>query len=386
MFTGRFPFEHGAHTLGPETGAAVRPLHKNSVTLAEVLQGLGYQTAAVVANAGYLAPRWRLNQGFETYQVEWNTVDAVNAHVLAGAQPRAGASLPVRELHGRASSSVQRQGTPRPPPPAGGPGPGPGREAPLRGGHAGHRPRASPELIQTVSDQYDTSLGNLDQGLGQLFDALSQQGLLEDATVVVTSDHGEYIGEHSLVEHSKDVYQEALWVPLVVKAPRQRGRQDDARLASHVDIPRLVLSTLKPDLVREGLVQFPYAVGGHPSDRPVRLHAGQGPLPQALGWRLNRVRTALFDERLKLIASSDGQHELYDLAGDPREGTNLMASRAATANRMLHALESFRKSRTEFRGRSEAAPQPSAEELEQRRALGYVGGPEEEGGETGPRR
>jgi arylsulfatase A-like enzyme len=67
-------------------------------------------------------------------------------------------------------------------------------------------------------------------------------GIFDSSVVVLTSDHGEYFGEHQLVAHSKDVYQEALRVPLLVKAPGQqrRGRVVDTP-ASLVDLPWLIL-------------------------------------------------------------------------------------------------------------------------------------------------
>ena len=90
------------------------------------------------------------------------------------------------------------------------------------------------ELVQTVIDQYDTAVANLDAGLEVLFSELRNLSLFDDALILFTSDHGEYFGEHRLVEHSKDIYQEALFVPLIVKRSRQASGSIDTTLISSV--------------------------------------------------------------------------------------------------------------------------------------------------------
>jgi hypothetical protein len=77
---------------------------------------------------------------------------------------------------------------------------------------------------------------------------------------------------------------------------------------------------------------------------------------------------------MKLIHSSDGRHELYDLAADTGEQRNLYAERADVANALLGELEAFRRAHPAYAGPREAAPL-DAEALEQLRALGYVGTP-----------
>ena len=72
LFTGKTPFEHGARTFKSARPGQdnVNPLHEDQFTLAEMFSSEKIETAAFVANAGYLAPRWQLNQGFATYEVD----------------------------------------------------------------------------------------------------------------------------------------------------------------------------------------------------------------------------------------------------------------------------------------------------------------------------
>jgi arylsulfatase A-like enzyme len=68
LFTGKYPFEHGARTF--RQPATRSPLAEHHLTLAEALQALGFRTAAFVSNNAYLTEEFQLNQGFETYVVE----------------------------------------------------------------------------------------------------------------------------------------------------------------------------------------------------------------------------------------------------------------------------------------------------------------------------
>jgi arylsulfatase A-like enzyme len=229
-------------------------------------------------------------------------------------------------------------------------------------------------LRQQVVDQYDTAIANLDEELGRLFDRLKRDELWDDTLVVVTSDHGEFLGEHQLVEHSKDVYQEALAVPLIVKAPRQREARVSDDVISSVDLPRLIVTHLAPARRDLLLPAFPYEPGNHPVLAELYYTRTKDLLHPRWGHRFDRVRTALLRWPMKLIHSSDGRHELYDLAADAGEQRNLYAERADVANALLGELEAFRRAHPAYAGPREAAPL-DAEALEQLRALGYVGTP-----------
>lgn len=67
--------------------------------------------------------------------------------------------------------------------------------------------------------RYAAELTHVDTAVGTLLDGLREQGRLENALVIVTSDHGEEFLEHGYVEHAWTLYEESIRVPLILHAP-----------------------------------------------------------------------------------------------------------------------------------------------------------------------
>lgn len=374
LFTGLYPFEHGAHTVWVplrEHGKApqrdnVRALPPEHPTLAEVLKRAGYTTAAFVANDVYLIPSYGLARGFDVYQLQRGYVDAVNARVEAWLESTG--DEPFFLFVNYMDAHAPYNPAPRPdlfdPPPPDDAGQLVSRlqAEVLPGGSA--LPEAQ---LRTLVDQYDQGLANLDAGLGRLFDALSRRDLFDELLIIVTSDHGEYFGEHRLVAHSKDVYEPALRIPLLIKAPGQREGQRREEPVSLVHLPGLILSRVQGS----DAAVFPYR---WPDEVVIsenhfsRLKDLRGPS----GERFRRSRRALYREELKLIRSSDGEHELYDLSADPEEQENLLRARAEQAEALSREL-SRRLVRARPQGAGDAPIPPlSDEQRERMRALGYL--------------
>ncbi len=369
LFTGRYAFEHGAHGLRSSDGTrSLRPLDPAALTLAESLRDNGYATAGFAANTAFLSPRCGLNQGFETYRLRRQPARELNRTALAwlaGVKDRpfflfinymeAHRPYDTRPRAGLLDRPVSQDTELIPK-----------LYAAVMPGTAD----APPELVRDLVDQYDTAIANLDEELGQLLDSLRDLGHDADTVIVVTADHGEFFGEHRLAEHSKDVYQEVLAVPLIIRSPGQQAGVVVDTLVSSVDVPRLILDHFADAGAWSS--QFPFAPGNHPVLAEVYYARPKDLLNPAWGARFDRVRTALIEWPLKLIESNDGQSELYDLNSDPREALNLFATRRDAARRLQATLDQFRKGRPRSEADVEAGPLDEQEQ-EELRALGYLG-------------
>ena len=374
LFTGKFPFQHHADAeLVDAVFNDARPLAEEELTLAEALAAEGYATAAFAANRGYVNERMGLTQGFATFVNERRpgVEMAALAHEWVKARPEGQPFfLFVNYMDAHRPYNV----------------------APVDGPNEAALPKAPEEnsselldalyeqvygsdappdaaLLQKAIDAYDRGIANADRGVGELLAALERDGLLDGALVIVTADHGEYLGEHDLVEHSKDVYEPALRVPLIVKRPGQsRGRVIDEP-ASIADVPGLVLAELPKSVSSKHAGKFPGQAGVRGLFAEINYSRGKD-MAAPWGERFLRERSALYLERWKVIRSSDGRHELYDLASDPREERNLFAERPKEAQLLLDTLARIQARSGGARARVDVR-EPTEDELKELRELGY---------------
>ena len=376
MFTGLFSFEHGARTR-KDPGLAhtdlIVKLALGHTTLAEVLRQAGYVTGAIVANAAYLHPRFQLNQGFGDYTVNHARSPVINEMVFSWLD--ANGDKPFFLFVNYMDTHRVYNTTPRPnllPTPAVQDN-GELLDELIRRALPGQG-QIPQKLVQKVIDQYDTAIANVDASIGALLDGLAAMGLYDNTLIVLTSDHGEYFGEHHLVEHSKDVYQPALFVPLIIKAPGTRIARVEDTLVSSVDLPRMVLSLLPPSIASTCTSEFPHVPGHHPVLSENYYTRAKDLYHPIWGHRFDRVRTVIYGWPYKYIQSSDDRHELYDLIGDPSEMSNLISVRPEVAQRMARQLADFQASRRAARRvTSQGKPVDYDESmLEKLRDLGYV--------------
>lgn len=87
------------------------------------------------------------------------------------------------------------------------------------GGPAGY-PKPAWDKGTTI-DEYDAGVKYTDDFIGQLLHGLDSMGVLKNTIVIITSDHGESLGDHGLSFHGAALYWELVHVPLVVSYPNQ---------------------------------------------------------------------------------------------------------------------------------------------------------------------
>lgn len=209
-----------------------------------------------------------------------------------------------------------------------------------------------------VSRLYAGDVWTADHHLGALLDALRERGLDEDTVVLVTSDHGEQLGEHGLVEHQFSLYEPLLHVPLVVKVPPTlRGRFDPGAPDGGVREDPVQTTDLYATVLELAGVEPPeparfsrsFFAGPNPPDRPVYAEYS-GPAPGLLKMlkgknpkadldRHDRVMGAVRVGDLRLIVDNRGAAELYDLRSDPGQLRNLAQERQEAGRALLDLLK-----------------------------------------------
>jgi len=173
---------------------------------------------------------------------------------------------------------------------------------------------------------YDGSLRATDRELGRLFDTMDEWGILEDTLIVITSDHGEALGEASgRFEHGGTMYESRMHIPLVIHQPGALSAGVVPGFSGLVDVAPTMLGLMQEDLPSEktfdGVDLVQVATGAYPP-QPVAL--GPGFIrDERFKLMLGRPRKVLEPEEA-LPAAVEGP--LFDLHADPLETEDVVAA------------------------------------------------------------
>ncbi len=376
LFTGLHPRQHGVDFDHAWLDASIP-------TLAESLAELGYQTAAFSTNA-WVGPQFGLDRGFEHFSALWRLFPSMGKRPFPRWEKALRKGLLERGDKGAAKLNDYvrrwwRQGR------------DPERPLFLFGlyldAHLPYRPpRASAEKIvpaaalararranqdawaymagEAAMDRddfeglralYDAEISYVDQRLGELLDFLASERALENTVIIVTADHGENIGDHDLMDHQYCVYDTLAHVPLIVHYPAVLAPGTDDAPVQHTDLFPTLLALAgageRPDLRGRSLLGA--GVGSAPSvtqytgahrHRFARRHPHFDPASKGY----DRTFDALILEDYKVIRSSQGQVELFDLAADPSEAANLSDKQPERAQTLLNQLDRWLEQRPAF--------------------------------------
>jgi arylsulfatase A-like enzyme/Flp pilus assembly protein TadD len=338
ILTGTYPFQHGYRE-----NSGYR-LKSGMPTLATILKGRGFATAAFVA-AFPLDARFGLTPGFDVYDGRFDDLTGGGFTIV---------ERPASAVVALATSWIDAQ--------AG------GRWLAWVHVYEPHAPyRPPPPYDREYADRpYFGEVAAVDAALGPLFAAVRRGA--RPTLVVMTGDHGEALGDHGESTHGLFAYESTLRIPLIIaevaggRRARVTGEVSDEP-ARHIDILPTILDALHIDK--------PATLPGHSLRTRADRRAG-GSQPSYFeamspmldyGWA---PITGVLSGREKFIDAPIA--ELYDLAADPNERTNLSGREAARQQRLATRLG-------EFHATLPGAAAPEDSEVARRlRALGYVSG------------
>ena len=377
MLTGLEPLAHGANTLRHK-------LRPDVATLAELLREHGYETAAFVTNAN-VAGRLGFQRGFDTW------VDLPEDHARPSLHVQSDElNVAVLDWLGKRgdrpfflyvhASDPHSPYTPDPEllarfrdggdatPPPDVKGLRAERLAPADGAAPAADPTVFPaDRLAALTAAYDAEIAHNDASVGALLDELRRSEAGRNTIVVLTSDHGEELGDHGDLEHGHSLHEELLHVPLIVRLPDGRfAGERRAMLAQHVDLlPTLLDAT--GARVPDGLPGRSLLVASDQVDpaREVHSHTDFGP------FELMSLTTPRW-KAVEVVDGPRGRHgvAVYDLDADPHERRDVAAQRAALAGYARQELGATR--RAAATGAGGEAPLIDPETAARLRALGYA--------------
>ncbi len=353
-------------------------------TLASVLRDAGYDTAAIVDNAN-VAASLGYSKGFARYRETWEekkdlpdemdrtrAITAEGVAYMTAAAPERPFFLWLHYVNPHAPYS--------PPAPydtafldveaATGP-----VLQPVPGFHGGVRKDWAKEgkRLGWYIAQYDGEIAAVDAEVGKILQALDASRVRDRTLVLLSSDHGESLGEHDyFFDHGENLFDPSQRIPLIMAGPGiEPGRRSKA-LATTLDFVPTLLDAVKvsypPDLAGLSLLG---AAAGRADERRVRL-LGQN----------DRNLLGTWGSRFKLVATPDAngsRYALFDRVKDPGETEDAGPAQPDTLRVERRELELIReridaqlvRTRRLLEGRPEGE-RPTAAACEQFKALGYV--------------
>jgi len=209
-----------------------------------------------------------------------------------------------------------------------------------------HKPGVRERYYKILRAMHDASIYKNDLFIKDLVKTLEAAGLYDNTMIVITGDHGEFLGERDLVSHGLYPYEESVRVPLIIKFPRECGIKGILeRLVSTIDLAPTML-----DLAGTGIRAFlPEAQGAslvgedlHEFVVTERQNFAKGldfwkrtyPDHRFENFDYGRMISLKTTTR-KFVWSSKGRHALFDRESDPGETRNLYSEDDARSKTYL---------------------------------------------------
>ena len=347
IMTGLYPPTHGVRDNG------IFRLEDRALTLAEILNKKGYDTAAFVA-AYVLNSRYGLAQGFDHYDQDIEKKEERGAGFIVERSADKVADRFIEYMKDKKTD-----------------------EGPLFNWvhfFDPHSPYNPPDPFHSAlkGRPYDGEIAFMDSQLGRVIEELKQSGRYDRTLIIVAGDHGEALEEHGEPTHGIFIYNPTVKVPYIIRLPG--GNKAAGSLQNNVslvDILPTILDFLElsaPDIQGSSLLPLlrNESETEYFAERELYLETH---LPvNTFGW--HEVEGLVYKGRKVIYAPLS---EMYDLKSDPGETENLAESDSAGFHGMMNRFLRRRLSLEHALDYELAGRMSLDSESEERlRALGYV--------------
>jgi len=362
LMTGLHPFVH-------KTAPNSDTLKAEFITLAEALKMKGYFNIAVVDNSN-LSKKFGFGQGFDEYIGVWNKREKKEAstpyitqtildfleankkrpfflwaHYIETHTPY----LPPKEFvearpAGRKLSDIEKK---------------------VFVNIENWMPAPDPDEGDLVS-LYDATIKYIDSEIKKINDAFFGRGYQKDTIFILSSDHGEELGEHNLfLDHGPLTFSSSIRVPLIMFVPGEKSRR--------IKQPVSLMDIYPTILDKVGLVP-PYEIQG--KNMLIRSKGRFLLIPglvDAFSVVQERYHLVRMDDRVAEELGLERDY-LFDLIKDPGEKINIASRQKDRQGLMVEKYRAFFDRHGYLRSPKDAAEKPnlSKEEIERLKALGYI--------------
>jgi arylsulfatase A-like enzyme/Flp pilus assembly protein TadD len=341
MLTGTIPPHHGVHDNSDYQ------LDQSNVTLAEMLKHRGFTTGGIIS-AFVLDSAFGIDQGFDTYndRFQEERVTAGDISERIGAETSRFALNWLGQHKNEKFFLFLHYFDP----------------------HGDYVP-PEPFASQFAHNPYAGEIAYTDHCIGLVLSKLKELGLYDSTLIIITSDHGEMLGEHGELSHLYFIYQSAIKVPLIFRLPGQRKAKRIKELVGIVDIAPTVCGLLDIEVPQnvQGQDLSGCLLAENPPDRARHIYCeslfatryNAGPLLGMVTNRFKYIQTA--------------RPELYDLLKDPYETNNLINEQPQQASILRDRLKQ-KLEQSVRKGRLDSKIELDARSRQRLESLGYVAG------------
>jgi arylsulfatase A-like enzyme/Flp pilus assembly protein TadD len=219
------------------------------------------------------------------------------------------------------------------------------------------------------SNPYAGEIAFTDDCIGKVLTKLKELGLYDSTLIIITSDHGEMLGEHGERSHGYFIYQSAIKVPLIFKLPGRHQRKVVKEMVGLIDIIPTLYSLIGIELPShlQGVSLVDFINGNKPAKKERNMYC-ETFMPTK--YDTNSLLGVLTN-RFKYIQTT--RPELYDLIKDPQEKNDLIKKEPQKARILKDTLEQILEQSIRS-GQLDSEMRMSPGARQQLESLGYVGG------------
>lgn len=199
--------------------------------------------------------------------------------------------------------------------------------------------------LRDITASYFGMISLVDHQVGRIMAALSREGLLENTIIIVTSDHGEFLGDHGLLFKGPMLYDSLIRVGLVVAGPDVPQGRVVEDVVSTIDLAPSVVDIcggVPEGYHGESLRPFIDSAVNDPTWQSDHVYVEWGLDASRCGIDLD-LRTVVTGQYRYTLELGSGDGELYDLHDDRYEMNNIFNE--STSENILKEMEQRRLER-----------------------------------------
>ncbi len=308
MLTGTIPPWHGVRFNGDHR------LSPSNITLAEILNTSGYTTGAIVSTYT-LDSQYVINQGFETYNDHFTVPLKYVRYTERRGEETSQLAIQWLKTHKDDRFFLFLH---------------------YFDPHFYYDP-PDPFKTRYKENPYAGEIAYVDHCIEKVFDELKKLDLYDKTIIIVTSDHGEMLGEHGEKTHSFFIYESAIRVPLIIKPSFSKKSAETDIPVGLVDIVPTVCGLLDIELSNhvDGINLARFIEGGPFPDQKRFLYC-ESLYPKKYD---ACSLMCIIDNEWKYILSA--RPELYELFQNPHEDKNLLGKFSQKAEYYKNEIRSI---------------------------------------------